>query len=364
VQENTQSKLRLRVKDNGHGMTEEQLPHIFDRFHKLSDSGHPGTGIGLAFVKEIVDLLKGQIQVKSARAQGTEVDVFLPITTTHPSMDISSSSRPVKTLPITSEVELTPSEDLPLLLLIEDNREVSAYIRKLLHKRYDIHLAFDGKQGHDQALALVPDIIICDVMMPKMNGFQVTRQLKENQKTSHIPIILLTAKATQADKNEGLQSGADTFLMKPFNKQELFIRLANMDRQRKVLIEKFRLGLLDAGDTPDSKGHPTREHAFLQTVQQSLLDHIEDSDFGVEDIANGMNLSKNQFYRKMKALTGQSPTVYVRDIRLNEARDLLERTTMNVSEIAFRVGFNDPNYFTRLFHRKFGKAPSQYAVKR
>ncbi len=251
-------------------------------------------------------------------------------------------------------------EGLPILLLIEDNLDVVSYIVRLLEKKYQIHTAHDGKAGCEIAASLIPDVIISDVMMPKMDGYQVTQFLKENQNTSHIPIILLTAKATQKDKMNGLISGADSYLNKPFHQDELLVRLSNIDRQQKVLIEKFQSGFFNANPLASEKDLVFDENPFLRSIRNLLLAEISNPDFGVIEIGSELGLSKDQFYRKIKALTGTSPTRFIRSIRLKEALELMKNNNLNISEIAYRVGFKDPNYFTRLFHNEFGASPRTY----
>ena len=229
---------------------------------------------------------------------------------------------------------------------------------KILNPHYQLHFAFDGSEGIQKAIELVPDIIISDVIMPKKDGYQVTHQLKENQRTSHIPITLLTAKSSQEDKNDGLLSGADYYLLKPFDKEELLIRLANISRQNQVLIDKFQAGYFDEKEFSNEEN--SKEHMFLQLIKTHLLEQISDPEFGVKEIGELMGLNKNQFYRKLKAITGQSPTNFIRDLRLAEAQKLLENSDMNVSEIAYKIGYNDPNYFTRLFQKKYGIPPSKF----
>ena len=349
--------LQIKVKDNGSGIEESRLPFIFDRFQKSNTGLNIGTGIGLAFVKELTQMLGGEISVKSEMEVGSEFKILLPI--------INNSKRielPIleDTSAITKENQnelIEKDESLPILLLIEDNHDVANYVARLLHAQYNLHIAFDGQEGLEKAIQIIPDIILCDVIMPKMDGYQVTQQLKANTKTSHIPIILLTAKATQDDKNDGLLSGADAYLLKPFNKEELLIRLTNFIRQRKILIEKFQAGFFD--ETGNTLPVDSKEHQFVIKIKEKLLKEISDPNFGVEALAEFMYLNKNQFYRKVKAITGQTPTNFIRDIRLHEAQKLLKEADLNVSEIAYQVGFRDPNYFSRMFQKKYGKSPSK-----
>lgn len=349
--------LQIIIKDNGRGIAASRLPFIFDRFEKLNSGFNVGTGIGLAFVKDLIYMLKGEISVKSELEVGSEFKISLPIMNNSKRMELPMFEDAMVSAKENQEELIEKNESLPILLLIEDNHDVANYVSRLLHTQYNLHVAFDGQEGLEKAIQVIPDIILCDVIMPKLNGYQVTQQLKENSKTSHIPIILLTAKATQADKNDGLLSGADSYLLKPFNKEELLIRLNNLIRQRKVLIEKFQAGFFDeAGHTV---AVVSKEHQFVIKIKEELLKKISDSDFGVEALAEFMGLNKNQFYRKVKAITGQTPTQFIRDIRLHEAQKLLKEADLNISEIAYQVGFRDPNYFTRMFQKKYGMSPSK-----
>ncbi len=349
--------LQIKVKDNGSGIEASRLPFIFDRFQKLKSGLNIGTGIGLAFVKELIYMLNGEISVKSEVEVGSEFKILLPIVNNSQRVELPI---PVDPSLIANEHQNEPIEQnnaLPILLLIEDNHDVANYVARLLRNQYNLHIAYDGQEGLEKAIQVIPDIILCDVIMPKMDGYQVTKQLKENAKTSHIPIILLTAKATQADKNDGLLSGADSYLLKPFNKEELLIRLNNLIRHRKILIEKFQAGFFKEDN--DSLATVSKEHKFVSKIKEKLLEEISDPDFGVETLAEFMHLNKNQFYRKVKAITGQTPTNFIRDIRLYESQKLLKETDLNVSEIAYQVGFRDPNYFSRMFQKKYGKSPSK-----
>ena len=357
--------LQLKIADTGCGISSEELPYIFDRFHKLNSSSIIGTGIGLAFVRELTEMLGGDITVISEEGVGSEFKVLLPITRNAELWKRSTLPTPSeRSLPQESIVNVedreVKKEGLPILLLIEDNLDVVSYIVRLLEKKYQIHTAHDGKAGCEIAASLIPDVIISDVMMPKMDGYQVTQFLKENQNTSHIPIILLTAKATQKDKMNGLISGADSYLNKPFHQDELLVRLSNIDRQQKVLIEKFQSGFFNANPLASEKDLVFDENPFLRSIRNLLLAEISNPDFGVIEIGSELGLSKDQFYRKIKALTGTSPTRFIRSIRLKEALELMKNNNLNISEIAYRVGFKDPNYFTRLFHNEFGASPRTY----
>ena len=250
-------------------------------------------------------------------------------------------------------------DELDRLLLIEDNRDVAAYLISILEKDYQVVTAEDGQAGIEKALELIPDIIISDVMMPRKDGFEVCRALKLDERTSHIPIILLTAKAEEEAKIQGLKTGADAYLMKPFNREELFVRLEKLLELRKQLQKKYaQAGTTSTADSPPSTTEPTLDDLFMQKFQQAIEKKMGQSDFGIESLCKMLSMSRTQLYRKAKALTGESPVRFIQKVRLNRARELLQATELNVSEIAYEVGFADPAYFSRAFNKEFGAPPS------
>lgn len=367
------STLQLKVKDSGIGIAADQLPLVFDRFYQTDNSSTrkaAGSGIGLALTKELVELLKGDIQVTSTPGQGSTFKINLPIKNTAP-QPAAAPKNGKEQLPNGLPVPVTPNEtaggtppppdsDLPLLLLIEDNPDVAAYIGSLLEKDYLIHLAENGQAGIDQAIALVPDIIISDVMMPEKNGYEVCATLKQDERTSHIPIILLTARATQEDRLEGLQFGADAYLTKPFNKQELQIRLEKLIEIRKKLQQHFSTYTSRPVDTGAQEVPDDPETLFLEKLTKVVQANLENPDFGVPQLAEAVLMSQMQVYRKLKALTGQTGSQFIRSLRLQRGRELLQTTDLTISEIAYDVGYSDPNYFSRTFHQEFKKPPSDF----
>jgi signal transduction histidine kinase/ligand-binding sensor domain-containing protein/AraC-like DNA-binding protein len=358
--------LKLKVKDTGSGISPEQLPHIFDRFFQVDNSATrraEGTGIGLTLTKELVELMKGRIMATSTVGQGSEFIVWLPIS------NEASLAAPAET-PRKKEVSWvdtgntpTPAmadfpfrdQDRPELLIIEDNRDVVTYIRTLLEKDYAIYTANNGQTGIEQALERTPDIIICDVMMPEKNGYEVCETLKNDERTSHIPIILLTAKADQDARITGLKSGADAHLTKPFNREELMIRLEKLVQLRKELQSKYQAFSFDPVSPPKA---PTKEELFLIKLQAVIEERLDDPDLGVAQLCRAVELSHMQVYRKLKALTGKTPSVFIRTVRLQHARKLLQTTDLNVSEVAYAVGFADPGYFSKTFFEEFGVRPN------
>ncbi len=372
IKQNGQAYLQIKVSDTGIGMAPEDQKHIFDRFYQADVSSTrkgEGTGIGLALTKELVKMMGGTIQVKSQLGEGTHFIILLPIVkglhTPHLDGELESDEAAVKVyVPNVSESiaesgaegVIAPA-DKPQLLLVEDNKDVATYIQNLLKIEYHVTIAKDGQEGIDKALRIIPDIIISDVMMPKKDGYEVCHTLKTDELTSHIPIILLTAKAQQEDKVSGLKAGADAYLMKPFDKKELFVRLEKLVELRKALQEKY--SGIEAVTQPAVKPkEPTLEDIFLQKVRDAIEEHIDDSELSIAMICSKLHVSNMQLYRKLKALTGKTPTLFIRSYRLNKALNLLKTTQLNVSEIAYDTGFSDPAYFSRTFKEEFGKAPS------
>ena len=356
---NSTTYLQIKIKDTGTGIHEKDLPNIFNRFYQNGNQ-KTGTGIGLALVKEIVEILKGTIEVKSKVGIGSEFIINLPITQqAEKNYTIDSSEEETENIIDDFEInnEVLHSEK-PILLLIEDNKDVADYIQELLSKKYDVQIIYDGQEGIETAFRIIPDIIISDVMMPKKNGYEVTRVLKYDERTSHIPIILLTAKATQKDKIDGLESGADAFLVKPFHKKELFVRLEKLHHLRKQLIEKFTSNDTSNIEQPIETLSPNE--AFHQKIKKAILEDITNSKLNVSFLCEATGLGSTQVYRKVKALTGLTPTLFIRSIRLNQAKKLLTTGSYNVSEVAYEVGFTDPNYFSRVFFQEFGENPSSF----
>lgn len=361
--------LKIKVKDNGIGIKKENLSQVFNRFYQVDDSHTrrgDGTGIGLALAKELVELMGGTISVESEWAEGTEFNILIPIKT-EIALDTSEAeeleplfpqkigAEAPKILPIKS---LVPNPELPLLLLVEDNPDVVSYIKICLEGLYNLEFAYDGQEGIDKAIELIPDIIISDVMMPKKDGFEVTQTLKNDERTSHIPIIILTAKSGIESKLEGLERGADVFLLKPFHKQELVIRLQKLIELRQKMQSRF--GSLQI-ESPLKDANLHLEDAFLRKVKQAVEAQLDNSEFGVSELCQKLGMSQSQLYRKIKALTDKSIAAYIRTIRLQKGYEMLKTTNLTVSEVAYDTGFTDPNYFSKTFSKEFGISPSEFS---
>ena len=250
-----------------------------------------------------------------------------------------------------------PREDFPMVLLIEDNRDVITYLSSFLSNEYVIVTANDGKQGVEKAIQLTPDLVVSDVMMPEMDGFKVCELLKTDERTSHIPIILLTAKSDSKARLEGLSHGADAYLVKPFNRRELLIRIEKLIELRRHLQTHYKKTdkLLEVAKKPK----PTLEEIFLQKLIQMVEENYSNEHFGSAEICRKMGMSRTQLFRKLKAITGRSITNFIRSIRLAKGKELLETTDKTVSEIAFESGFKSLNYFSKMFKEEFGVSPSE-----
>jgi YesN/AraC family two-component response regulator len=325
----------------------------------------------------LVGLMGGTISVESTVGKGTIFTLLLPvrlgagtplspgafqstrILASEPAPDLPATSTP----PHTGDATMGLVGEKPLLLVIEDNADVVTYIAGLLEKEYEIHTAPNGRAGIEKAYELVPDIIISDVMMPEKDGYEVCETLKHDERTSHIPIILLTAKAESSDRILGLRKGADAYLMKPFNKEELYVRLEKLLELRRALQQRYageRFDKFSKFVKSNTAAEPSLEDLFLQKLRNAVLQNLDDPNLGAEQLSRAVLLSPSQLYRKLNALTGEPPNAFIRKIRLHRAMEMLETTELNISEIAYDVGFNDPNYFSRAFSKEFGKAPSEY----
>ena len=353
--------LKLKVKDTGTGIPPENFERIFDRFYQGEQpdgSPNTGTGIGLALTKELVELMKGRISVSSEVGVGTELLILLPIEAraTVPAAAppvAADSPESVPAIDPDPAADSAPAAELPELLLIEDNRDIVTYVESVLAGRYTIHKARDGAAGIEKARELIPDIVISDIMMPKKDGYEVCATLKQDERTSHIPIILLTAKSTQDDKVLGLRYGADAYLTKPFDKTELIVRLKKLIETRRRLQQRYTGGGDGAIAPGAGAAAPSIDELFLQKLGQRIQAQLGDADFGVNQLAEAAQLSQMQLYRKLKALTDQTPSQFIRSYRLQQGLALLKEGRLTVSEIAYEVGFADPSYFSRTFQREF-----------
>jgi signal transduction histidine kinase/DNA-binding response OmpR family regulator len=370
AEKNGKKYCKLVVQDTGVGIVEEQIPKVFDRFYQSENSRwrkNKGTGIGLALVKDLVELHSGSIDLKSISGVGTEITILLPIEqamvntdsgleipaldTIDPEVEMSFDFKPEKqTL---SEEEMNAQN---IVLVIEDNDDIRNFLRLTLEPNFRVFDAIDGETGIAKASEIIPDVIVCDVMMPGKDGFEVTKILKKQEKTSHVPIILLTAKAGVENRITGLETGADAYVPKPFSSEELHARIKNLIENRKKLKEKYSRSLLVK---PEVTAEPSMEEKFLLRVKSVVDAHLDDENFSVEELSKEVGMSRAQLHRKLIALTGKSASRFVRNYRLEHAYQLLQNKVGTVSEIAYRVGYSSPAYFTKCFTEDFGISPSQ-----
>lgn len=373
------SEITIAILNTGPGIPPEKLPHIFERFYQVEGSSKrefEGTGIGLALVKELVELHHGTVSAASAPDSETTFTITLPITRAafddselQESPDAQTISTPVPNLvalsaddPYTTEdvsdAETEESDsDKTLILIVEDHQDLRRFIRESLEGEFSVIEAENGRIGVEKAIDRIPDLIISDVMMPEMDGYELCATLKTNEKTDHIPIILLTAKAATGDKMEGLQTGADDYLLKPFNPEELQVRVRNLIKIRRQMRDKFSNEmLLRPTDITVSSVH----QVFLEKVTGIIESHMDDEEFSVEGLAKEVGMSRGQLHRKLKALTNQSTSEFIRNFRLQRAAELIKQNAGNIAEIAYEVGFSSQAYFTRCFQEQFNCSPTEY----
>jgi len=366
---NEKEYLSISVSDTGTGIPEQELEHIFDRFYQASNADTEdvtGTGIGLSLIKELTELHKGSVNVKSILGEGSTFEVLLPLGKEHLSeMEIVGISQAKKMVKEQQQLQLAPESEFtgegiqdntrPVVLIIEDNQDLRSYICEILNDSYNVLEAIDGKEGVAMAIDHTPDIVLSDLMMPKMDGLEVCKSLKGDMRTSHIPVILLTAKSSKEDKIEGLKSLADDYLTKPFDTEELLIRLKNLIELRKQLQLHFSTGDILK---PKKINMSSMDTVFMEKVTNQLEVEISNSLFGVVELANTVGLSKSQLLRKVKAITNLTPNEFIRSFRLHRAMEMLQQQTGTVSEIAFATGFQNASYFAKCFQEQFGKSPS------
>ncbi len=360
------------VSDTGVGIPVKDVGRIFDRFHR-SETASPrefeGTGIGLALVQELVHIHHGTVAVKSIVGEGSSFIVRLPMGKNHLSQDEIVEESIVTEEKVRARladaggvepVEKTSGEsvvdsDKTIVLLVEDSADVRAYVKEQIDSSYNVVEAVDGMDGLEKALAIVPDLVVSDLMMPKMDGYELCKKLKTDEKTSHIPVILLTAKAGDEDKLQGLETGADDYLIKPFNSKELVVRIRNLIELRRKLRQRFSESLVVK---PRDIAVNSVDQIFLEKILAIIETHMGDEEFTVERLSEEMGMSHMQLHRKLKALTSQSASLFIRHQRLQRGMELLRNNAGNVSEIAYRVGFSSPAYFTKCFREQFGSLPS------
>jgi len=375
----SEQRIEIRVRDTGAGIPAHILPHIFDyfyRYQRKDSRQETGSGIGLALAKELVELHHGKISASSQEGVGSEFVIILPLGKAHlKSEEIASDtldesdgnsrmSLKLGAFVNDEQEQAAPDDDkpakLPKILLVEDNADMRRYLREQLQAQWHLLEATDGEAGLQQALAEIPDLIISDVMMPKMDGFELCRKLKTNELTSHIPLILLTARGSGESKLEGLELGADEYLTKPLVARELRLRVKNLINQQRKLRQRIRREISNPEMELAKLGVTSADERFLLRANEVLEKNLTDSDFTPEVFAQAMAMSRVHLNRKLRGLLGLRTSDFIRNMRLKRAAELLKAKSGTVSEIAFQVGFNHLSYFARCFKEQYGKLPSDY----
>ncbi|SKC83306.1 Signal transduction histidine kinase [Ohtaekwangia koreensis] len=367
------SDLVIRIRDNGIGISSAHIPFVFDRFYQVDTSStrfREGTGIGLALAKELAETHKGSLQVISTEGKGSEFILAVPVDREHYHADDFTQASGKKDMvdpryresvkSAEEKLTETENEELPILLIAEDNADMRSFIRDTLKRDYRIVEAEDGLHAWELAQAFLPDLIISDIMMPRMDGTTLCEKIKSTFTTSHIPVVMLTARAGQQSKIEGLQRGADDYLVKPFDLQELKVRVQNLIVQRKKLRDLYRQEIMLQ---PNDVVVTSLDAEFLQKALSVLEKSCSNSEFGVDEFNREIGFSRMQLHRKLKALTGQSTGEFIKQFRLEKAKQLLSVKGAQVSQVAYDCGFNNVSHFSKSFKDYAGMTPSQFADK-
>lgn len=361
--------LRYQVSDTGIGMSAEHVQHIFESFYQI-DVHHAGSGIGLALVKAFVEMHGGTISVDSHKGKGAVFTIEMPmqqqgVPEEHVEKNIilknlkegalvSADQETIQTAP-----ELVERDDKETVLVIDDNVDVRDYVKALLYGKYTVIEASNGQEGIQQAMKYVPDVVICDVMMPVMDGMECCRRLKSEVQTSHIPVMMLTAYTMDEQKVMGYECGADSYILKPFSARLLLVRLRNLIDNRRRLQSFF-------ADKTSLRKEPIADldKGFVEKLRTLIEEQLGNSELSVEDLGDKIGMSRVQLYRKAKALTGYSPNELLRIARLKKAASLLASTERTVAEITYEVGFSSPSYFTKCYKDYFGESPTDFLKRK
>ena len=355
------NRVSIHVSDTGKGISPEHIQHIFDRFYQIPEKmDRVGTGVGLSLCKELMVVHKGSIEVLSDLGAGSDFKIHFPVTLEA----FDPAWVKARNLPAVNESESQKvdfiQQEKQILLIVEDHAEMRAFIREIFEATFQVIEADRGETGLEMALTYLPDIVITDWMMPGMSGVNLCKAIRNNAKTSHIPLVILTSKSSQESQIEGMQSGADDFISKPFHADILELRVAKLLEAK----ERMRKSWQDSVINQDLQKAPIFEDEFLSKATQLVIEHLDEADFDVEHLEQALDMSKMQLYRKLKMLTSLAGNEFIRSIRLQQARILLEKGSLNVSEVAYQVGFNDPAYFTRAFKKQYGFAPKTFLTKK
>ena len=355
--------VHISVTDTGIGIKKEDLNNIFDRFYQAENNkklGLSGSGIGLNLAHEMVQLHNGTIRVESEEGAGATFTVSLPVES------VVSEKAEVHDKPLNDQSEIEPdrehkSKEKPVVLLVEDNEDFRTFMKETLDDDFVIHEAADGQLGYDKVHNVLPDLIISDVMMPNMDGLELCKKLREDIRTSHIPLILLTARTADEDKIKGLEIGADDYITKPFNMELLLLRVNNLLQKRSKMQKQFQKNV---EINPSEVEITSMDEKLIKKAIAIVEDNIEDPGFSVEDFSKELGMSRVYLYKKLTSITGKSPIEFMRIIRLKRGAQLLEKSQRTIAEVAYAVGFNSPRYFSKYFKEEYGMLPTAYVKQK
>ena len=365
--ETNDNKFTLTIKDNGCGISAQDLPYIFDAFYQCDNNSRTtGSGIGLSLVKQLVEAMNGSIAVESEENKGSKFTVTLLTSNSTPHSD--KPVEPLKESPAVNDIFITdrkdteciePNDDmLTHILIIEDNSDVSSFIGSVI-PNVNISYAKNGREGFEKALQIVPDVIITDIMMPEMNGIEMCEKIRQSEILCHIPIIIISAKAEQTDKIEGIKSGADAYLFKPFNAEELNVTINSLLERRKLLQENFTRN--STKDSTSSEQFAINDQIFLNKVIDLIHAQMASQNINIIDMAYSLNMTSRQLNRKINAITGDNISKYILQVRMLHAKHLLDSNKdYTVAEVAYKCGYEENSNFTRAFKMLYGITPTQY----
>jgi CheY-like chemotaxis protein/AraC-like DNA-binding protein len=357
--------IEICILDSGIGIEKKDLDKIFNRFYQANEMDkqyYGGTGIGLEVVKSFIDLHKGTIEVHSEKEKGTEFKIILPLGSKHlNTFNTNSKSKinediyeQISINDVEGQISDNKINNKKTILVVEDNSELRNYLKNELKKDYKVKMAINGKEGLQMAIKFIPDIIISDVMMPIMDGFEMCEKIKSDLRISHIPLLMLTAKGMLIDRVKGIDSGADVYLNKPFNMNVLKSHLNQLINSRQILFNKYYNGVSEN----ELKNTTSIDKQFITNILEYVHENINDPALNVENLADELLISRSKLYRKIKALTGLTANEFIKKIRLEKAKQFLENSDYSISEVSFKVGFSSPSYFTKCYKMQFGILPT------
>lgn len=354
------NELFIKVQDTGIGFEKEEFDKVFERFYQSDNAmftKEKGSGIGLNYTKQLIELMGGKISIDSKIAEGTSISFYLPITknTKENELDFNKIGIDQRVSEDYAKAEEFTKVVGTTLLVVEDNASIRTLLGQQLGSMYNILFANDGDKGIEKAITEIPDLVLSDVMMPKKSGYELCNTLKEDKRTSHIPIILLTAKADQFSKIEGLEAKADAYIYKPYDIEELQLQIKNLLAVRKQLQKKYKK--LNKNSLPTEK---PKEDQFILELRELILKNMRDTDFGINSICDQLKISRSQLHKKVKALTGLSTSNYINKIKLTKAKELLAKTSLNINEVMFETGETNQSYFSTKFKQEFGMSPKKF----